>query len=91
MVSFTFRPLYLQGKGRWWPLDRRLGGPQSRSGRGDEKKSQPLPRIELLSSSPEVSHYTDYHDTFEIVNETGIILMLHIITCTPLLYFGSER
>jgi hypothetical protein len=30
------------------PLDMRLGGPQSRSGRGDEEKnSQPQPGIEL--------------------------------------------
>jgi hypothetical protein len=36
-----------QGKGPWYPLDRRLGGPQSRSGRGgEEKNSRPLPRIE---------------------------------------------
>jgi hypothetical protein len=32
------RPLYSQGRSRWYPLDRRLGGPQSRSGRGDEEK-----------------------------------------------------
>jgi hypothetical protein len=36
-----------QGKGPWYPLDRRLGGPQSRSGRGgEEKNSQPQPGIE---------------------------------------------
>jgi hypothetical protein len=36
-----------QGKSTWYPLDRRLGGPQSRSGRnGDEKNSQPLPELE---------------------------------------------
>jgi hypothetical protein len=29
-------------------LDRRLGGPQSRSGYGSEKKSQPPPEIEPL-------------------------------------------
>jgi len=26
------------GKNPWYPLDRRLGGPQSRSGRGGEEK-----------------------------------------------------
>jgi hypothetical protein len=37
----------LQGKSPWYPLDRRLGGPQSRSGGGgEEKNSQPPPRIE---------------------------------------------
>jgi hypothetical protein len=31
-----------------YPLDRRLGGPQSRSGRGgEEKNSQPPPGLEL--------------------------------------------
>jgi len=30
VVSFTPRPLYPQGKGPWYPLDRRLGGPQHR-------------------------------------------------------------
>jgi hypothetical protein len=47
VVSFTPRPLYLQGKIPWYPLDRRLGGTQSRSGHGDEEKnSQPPPGIE---------------------------------------------
>jgi hypothetical protein len=33
---------------RWYPLDRGLGGPQSRSGRGGEKEnSHPLPGLEL--------------------------------------------
>jgi hypothetical protein len=41
------RPLYLQGKSPWYPLDRRLSEPQSRSGRGgEEKNSQPPPGIE---------------------------------------------
>jgi hypothetical protein len=44
VVSFTPRPLYPQRKSPPYPLDRRLGGPQSRSGRGDEKNSQPPPR-----------------------------------------------
>jgi hypothetical protein len=35
------------GKSPSYPLDRRLGGPQSRSERdGEEKNSQPLPGIE---------------------------------------------
>jgi hypothetical protein len=50
VVSFTPQPLYPQGKSPWYPLDRRLGGPQSRSGRGDEaKNSQPPPGIEPLN------------------------------------------
>jgi hypothetical protein len=46
VVGFTPRPLYSQGKNPWYPLDRRLGGPQSRSGRGDEKNSQLPPGFE---------------------------------------------
>jgi hypothetical protein len=41
------RPLYSQGKSPWYPLDRRLGGSQSWSGRGgEEKNSEPPPGIE---------------------------------------------
>jgi hypothetical protein len=47
VVSFTPRTLYPHGKSPWYPLDRRLGGPQSRSGRGgEEKNSYPLPGLE---------------------------------------------
>jgi hypothetical protein len=43
VVSFTPRLLYFQGKSPWYPLDMRLGGTQSRSGRGgEEKNSQAL-------------------------------------------------
>jgi hypothetical protein len=42
VVRLTHRPLYLQEKSPQYPLDRRLGGPQSRYGRGNEEKnSQP--------------------------------------------------
>jgi hypothetical protein len=44
VVSFTPRPLYLQGKTPWYPLYRRLGGPQSRSGRGGEEKNSEPPQ-----------------------------------------------
>jgi len=33
VVSFTTRPLYPQRKSPWYPLERRLSGPQSRFGR----------------------------------------------------------
>jgi hypothetical protein len=45
------RPIYLRGKSPWYPLDRRLGGSQSRSGRGvEEKNSQPSQGFEPRSS-----------------------------------------
>jgi len=36
MVTFTLRPLYPPGKQPRYPLDRRLGGSENRSGRGGE-------------------------------------------------------
>jgi hypothetical protein len=46
VLSFMPRPLYPQGKSPWYPLDRRLGGTQRRSGRGgEEKNSHPLPGL----------------------------------------------
>jgi hypothetical protein len=38
VVSFMPRPLYPRGKSPRYPLDRRLGGPQNRSGRRGEEK-----------------------------------------------------
>jgi hypothetical protein len=46
VVSFTLLPLYPRGKGRRYSLDRRLGGPQSRSGRWGEEKNLALPGME---------------------------------------------
>jgi len=41
------RPLYPQGMSPWYPLHRKLDGPQSWSGgTGDEKNVQPLPGLE---------------------------------------------
>jgi hypothetical protein len=43
VVNFGPRPLYPRGKSPRYPLDRRLGGPQSRSGRfGEEKILDPI-------------------------------------------------
>jgi len=53
VVSFTPRSLYPQGRSPRCPLARRVGGPQSHSGRGGlEKNSQPAPGIKPRPSSP---------------------------------------
>jgi hypothetical protein len=54
-----------QGKSPCYPMDRRLGGPQSRSGRGgEEKNSQPPPRIvQPVAKSP---YRLSYHGSFSI-------------------------
>jgi len=45
VVSFTHQLLWPQGKSPWYPLDRRLGGPQRWSGcSGEERDSQPPPK-----------------------------------------------
>jgi hypothetical protein len=59
VVSFTPWPLYPQGKSLWYPLERRLGGTQSRFERGGEEKiSQPLPGLEPLIIQPVAQRYT---------------------------------
>jgi hypothetical protein len=57
VVNFSPRPLYPQVKSPWYPLDRRLGEPQSLSGRGgEEKNSQPLPGLPIIQ--PAAQRYT---------------------------------
>jgi hypothetical protein len=59
VVSFTLRPPYPQGKSPWYPLDRRLVRPQSRSGRGgEEKNSHSVPGLEPPIIQPVAQHYT---------------------------------
>jgi hypothetical protein len=48
-----------QEKSPWCPLDRMLGGPQSRSESGDEEKhSQPLPELETPIIPPVAQRYS---------------------------------
>jgi hypothetical protein len=48
VISFTPWQLYPRGKNPSYPFYRRLGGPQSRSGRGGEEKSSlPLPESSI--------------------------------------------
>jgi hypothetical protein len=43
VASFTHQPLYPRGKSPLYPLHRRLGGPQNRSGYGGEEKNSHSP------------------------------------------------
>jgi hypothetical protein len=53
VISFTLRSLCAQANSPCYTSDRRLGGLKRRSGRGgEEKSSQTLPGLELVSSSP---------------------------------------
>jgi hypothetical protein len=49
VVSFTPLPLYPRGKSPIYPLARRPGGPQSRSGRHGKRKILDPARSQLLS------------------------------------------
>jgi len=52
------RPLFPQENSPWYPLDRGLDGPQSRSGHGyEEKNSQPLLGLEPLVIQPIAQRY----------------------------------
>jgi hypothetical protein len=52
VVNFTPRPLYPRGKCAWYPLYRRLGGPQRCSGRHGEDKILSPPGLELRLLCP---------------------------------------
>jgi hypothetical protein len=72
VVSFTPRPIYLRGKSPRYPLDRRLSGPQNRSGeRGEEKilDTTGTRTPTTLSSSPVPSRYTDYATPVPVVDK----------------------
>jgi hypothetical protein len=69
------------GKEPLVPLDRRLVGPQSRSGRsGEEKNSQPLPGIEPPIIQPVAQRYTTELSWFPnpITTRSVLILSSHL-------------
>jgi hypothetical protein len=61
MLSFTPLPLYHRGKDPRYPFDRRLGGPQSRSGqRGENSWPYRDSNSDLSVVQPVASRYTVY-------------------------------
>jgi hypothetical protein len=60
VVSFTLRPLYILGNNLWCPLDRRLCGPQSRSGRCAEENSLAPTWNWTQTLQPVARLYTDW-------------------------------
>jgi hypothetical protein len=77
VVSFTSRPLYPLGKSPRYPLDRRLDGPQSRSGQRGEEKFLPLPGLELRllgrSDSSQSLYRLRYPGSWDVVGRLWIV------------------
>jgi hypothetical protein len=86
-VSFTPRSLYSQGKNLWYPLDTRLGGPQSRSGRnGEEENFQPLLGLEttIFQSVPQ-RYTTELSRLFQFSPPLYLSIADRFISCVLLL------
>jgi hypothetical protein len=64
VVSFTPWPLYTQRKSPLYPLDRKLGGPQSRSGRGRESNPDRPARSPAL-------YRLSYHGSYETLHRAS--------------------
>jgi hypothetical protein len=85
VVSFTHRPLYPQGKNTWYPLDRRLGGSQSRSGRSGEEKNSQSPAgtrtPDHPARSPALYHwaFSDLNEISDIVKSEYLSFKLYLI------------
>jgi hypothetical protein len=79
VVSFTTQPLHPQGKSTWYLLERRLGGPQSRSGHvGEEKNSQPLPGLKSPIIQPIVQRCIT--ELFQLLNFIYFIVQTRYIS-----------
>jgi hypothetical protein len=59
VVSFTVRPLYPHGTSHGYPLDRRLGELQSRSGPYEEEKNFVRTGNRTPTVNPVARRYTD--------------------------------
>jgi hypothetical protein len=77
-----------QGKSPWYPMDRRLGGPQSRSGRvGEEKNSEPLLGLEPPIIQPVAQRYTTEIYRLLVATSTFVKHAFCVGDQFPLLFF----
>jgi hypothetical protein len=67
------------------PLDRRLGGSQSWSERGEEKNSQPLPRLE-----PPIIQFVAQRYTTELSRFSGIVFYSTVSQIRPVTRFNHD-
>jgi hypothetical protein len=78
MVSFTPLPLYPRGKSPRYPLDRRLGWPQSQSGRRGEEKI--LGPSGTRTPTPRSSSRSLRNDIQDMLLATGLNKILYCTT-----------
>jgi hypothetical protein len=69
VISFTPRSLYPRKESLCYPLDRRPGGAQSRSGRGGEEKTS----LPLLGIEPRLRRCADYLNIYRRENQKSRI------------------
>jgi hypothetical protein len=85
VVSFTTQPLYPQGNGPWYPMDRRLGGFQNQSGHGGEEKNfQPLPGLEPPIIQHVAQRYTTELSWLLLASLNILLLKIHSLYFTDL-------
>jgi hypothetical protein len=90
VFSFTPPPLYSQGKSPRYPLDKRLGGLQSRSGHCDEQKNS-SPRRESKPDRPARSqslYRLSYHGSWYRLS--GIRQAEKVLQLTKIFAGGGE-
>jgi hypothetical protein len=91
VVSFTPRQLYSQRKSLRYPLDRRLGGPQTSSGSGgEEKNSQPPPGIEPQNPDRPARSRTSTNQN-EIIPTFSVQIQLKFNRIFFFFFFASEK
>jgi hypothetical protein len=81
VVSFTPLPLYPEGKSPWYLFDRKVGGLQSRSGRGDERNSQPFPGLESPIIQPVAHRNLGHRDKTTALNISCVFITSSKISC----------
>jgi len=86
VVSFTPRPLYPHGKRSWYTLDRRLGGPESRSGHGvEEKNSQGmLCECSIQESQKYISSY------IKELTSSCLYMLAYLYFITPYIALNTD-
>jgi hypothetical protein len=94
VVSFTPRPLYPQGKTAPYPLDRRLGGPQSRSGHGEEEKIPSSCRYSnprSSSSLPDAMIVSYPGSSMVAWQAKGKVLIIRVCYCTGIRFNRTKE